>query len=368
MRLHPAISILVLGIFFAGAFKSDSIFPGKMMYDVAGNPINAHGGGVLQVGSTYYFYGEYKVLKGSTEVDGVSCYSSTDLVNWKFEGIVLKKDTETTSLLRLGCTLERPKVLYNKKNDQYVMWFHHELYGKGYDAALTGLATSDSPVGPFTYQRSLRPNAGVWPLNYPDSLKNRKFPEGALPKGRNREEVRAGFFLHRDFAGGQMARDMTLFQVGEKAYHIHSSENNQTLHISELNDDYTDFTGNYVRALPGAANEAPALFIHKDKIYIITSGCTGWAPNAARMAVADSMLGEWMPLGNPVKGTEEEMDNTFYSQSTFILPYGNGFIFMADRWKPDNLPASEYVWLPIQLDQGQPALVWKEKWSMDEVF
>jgi hypothetical protein len=61
-----------------------------------------------------------------------------------------------------------------------------------------------------------------------------------------------------------MARDMTLFVgVDGKAYHIHSSENNQTLHVAELTDDYQNFTRKYTRVLEGKANEAPAIFKHE---------------------------------------------------------------------------------------------------------
>ena len=34
--------------------------PGKEWKDTDGNPINAHGGGVLYHDGTYYWYGEYK--------------------------------------------------------------------------------------------------------------------------------------------------------------------------------------------------------------------------------------------------------------------------------------------------------------------
>ena len=46
------------------------------------------------------------------------------------------------------------------------MLFHLELKGKGYAAARVGFAESDSPVGPFRFIRSLRPNAGKWPTDF----------------------------------------------------------------------------------------------------------------------------------------------------------------------------------------------------------
>ena len=44
--------------------KNAAIIPGEVWKDTDGNPINAHGGGLLYHEGTYYWYGEYK--KGET--------------------------------------------------------------------------------------------------------------------------------------------------------------------------------------------------------------------------------------------------------------------------------------------------------------
>ena len=59
-----------------------------------------------------------------------------------------------------------------------------------------------------------------------------------------------------------------------KAYHIYSAEENLTLNIAELADDYLDYTGRYVRVAPGGQNEAPAIFKRDGVYWMITSGCT----------------------------------------------------------------------------------------------
>lgn len=44
---------------------------------------------------------------------------------------------------------------------------------------------------------------------------------------------------------------MTLFVDDDgTAYHIYSSEENLTLHIAELSDDYLSHTGKYIRIFP----------------------------------------------------------------------------------------------------------------------
>ena len=99
---------------------------------------------------------------------------------------------------------------------------------------------------------------------------------------------------------------------------------------------------------------------------MITSGCTGWAPNAARLLVADSVMGEWTYLGNPATGDNREI--TFDSQSTFIIPVqgrSDAFIFMADWWSSDNAINGRYVWLPVLFnDMDQPYLEWMEEWDL----
>ena len=92
------------------------------------------------------------------------------------------------------------------------------------------------------------------------------------------------------------------------------------------------------------------MFKHDGKYYIITSGCTGWSPNAAGYGVADSPLGPFEELlPNPCVGTDANL--TFRGQSTHVLPvegYPDKFIFMADRWNANNLQDSRYLWLPLQ--------------------
>lgn len=41
------------------AQKNSYIIPGEVWKDTDGNPINAHGGGLLYHDGTYYWYGEY---------------------------------------------------------------------------------------------------------------------------------------------------------------------------------------------------------------------------------------------------------------------------------------------------------------------
>lgn len=295
-------------------------YPGRIWLDTEGNPIQAHGGGILYDDKTkmYYWYGEYKDgatyhahKKGAARVDviGVGCYSSRDLWTWQNEGIVLaaEEKNETHDLYTLN-VLERPKVIYNERTGKYVMWMH--IDDTNYTKASVGVAISDSPTGPFDYLYSIRPH-------------------------------------------GFDSRDMTIFKDDDgKAYLVYSSVDNSELHVGPLNEQYLDVTRSMRRILVGQHREAPALFKNQGTYYMITSGCTGWAPNEALAHAAESIMGPWETIGNPCIGGNKIFQlTTFFAQSTFVLPLPGlppgFFIFMADRWNPADLRDSRYVWLPL---------------------
>lgn len=317
--------------------KYDCFTPKEAWCDTDGNRINAHGAGLLFHKGTWYMYGEYKCSKTTlpegatwecyrTDAGGVSCYSSKDLMNWKFEGVALRPSTDPNHDLHQSKVVERPKVIYNKKTKRFVMWIHAE--SADYSKACAGVAVGDTPTGPFTYIESFRPNDA-------------------------------------------MSRDQTLFVDDDgTAYQFSSSEENQTLHINRLTPDYLKPDGTMVRRFVGMAREAPAVFKYKGKYYMISSGCTGWDPNKAELAVADSIMGEWTVIGNPCIGPDA--DKTFYGQSTFIIPVNakkGCFIACFDMWKKRDLADSRYIWLPVKINKetGDISIPWMERWTMKEL-
>lgn len=336
--MKPLLIALSLASMLTTAPIADAkdIVNGDVWLDTAGNPINAHGGGILYHDGLYYWYGEYK--KGETvlpewatwecyrtDVTGVSCYSSANLTDWTFEGIVLPAvPDDPTHDLHPSKVLERPKVVYNANTGKFVMWAHVE--SADYSKAAAGVAVADSPTGPFEYLGSFRPNDA-------------------------------------------MSRDQTVFVDDDgKAYQFASSENNATLYINELTDDYLRPTGRYTRNFIGASREAPAVFKHDGKYYLLSSGCTGWDPNKAELAVADSVMGPWTVIGDPSTG--ENADKTFYAQSTYVQPVVGKdglFVAMFDRWNKTDLENSRYVWLPISIENGKMTIPWRESWNIDSI-
>ncbi len=338
LNKYPCMKLLLAILFSASTYfllaqKQTHFKPAAVWNDTEGNPINAHGGGLLLYNGMYYWFGELK--EGKTwrvatvtswedyrvNAGGVGCYSSKDLLNWKFEGVALAANTtDSASDLYTGRVIERPKVIYNKKTGKFVMWLH--LDREDYSYARSGVAVSDKPAGPYHFTGSENPN-------------------------------------------GNDARDMTIFQDDDgRAYHLYSSEGNATMHITMLSDDYLKHSTTEKRILINQSREAPVVVKYNQKYYLFTSGCTGWAPNAAAYAVADSMLGEWKQYGNPCTGKDAAI--TYTSQSTYVVKVPgkkDAFIFLADRWNKTDLPDSRYIWLPMTIKDGKPQVSWAKSWN-----
>jgi hypothetical protein len=327
LKKYCLLFLLVTSLHTLGQVNIPPMLNKSIWKDTEGNPINAHGGGMLLHNGIYYWFGEIK--KGKTwlvpgqqwedyrvPAGGISCYSSKNLMQWKYEGVTMpsiigqpEHDLDTSKVV------ERPKVIYNKKTKKFVMWMHVDSNDYGY--AQSGVAISDKPQGPYKYLGSVKPN-------------------------------------------GHESRDMTLYKDDDdKAYLIYSSESNSIMHVCLLNDDYLSPTSTYTRITSAHNREAPAVFKYNKKYYLITSDCTGWSPNPATYAMADSLLGEWTQMGNPCEG--KSADSTFGAQSTYIIPVTgqqNTFLFMSDVWNKINLQDSRYIWLPIKMVANKPIIKW----------
>lgn len=295
---------------------------GTLWYDTENNPIQAHGGMILFYEGTYYWYGENKngatstAPSGDIRVDfiGISCYSSVDCLNWKNEGIVLSASSDPEHDLYKDRVCERPKVIYNETAKEFVMWMH--IDSADYTAARAGVAVSSSPTGPFSY-------------------------------------------LYSDIPNRSDCRDMTLYQENSgKAYLLHSSDWNKTLRISELTEDYRDFTGVCTQAFIGQEREAPAVFEKDGLYYMITSGCTGWDPNSALYGVSKNLLTGWKLIDNPCEG--EHYRETFFGQSSYVFQKDGQYYLMLDHWKPENLKCSGYSILPVYADGLNVTVPWTD--------
>ncbi len=300
--------------------------------DTQGNAIQAHGGGLLHVDGVWYWYGEdksgptseYPHPKGymveRVDVVGVSGYRSTDLLNWEPMGVVLKADPTSEHYdLHPSKVVERPKVVFHKQSGLFVMWLHIDQ--ADYLKAAAGVAVSDRPEGPFRYLWSIRPQ-------------------------------------------GRDCRDQTVFVDDDgAAYHICSTDMNATMLVTRMSDDYQTLTGESKDLFPQRHMEAHAITKSHGRYWYLASGCTGWDPNPARSAVADSVFGPWEELGNPCCGGEQP-DMTWGTQSTYLQTLPDGRILaMFDQWKPKSLRDSAYAWVTADVSDGEFKLNWQDQWT-----
>ncbi|MFE3674571.1 RICIN domain-containing protein [Streptomyces goshikiensis] len=270
--------------------------------DPAGRPVHAHGGGVIKVDEHYYWFGEDRNPDNSFRY--VSAYRSTDLKNWEFRGHVLSPATDPELAT---ANIERPKVIYNRSTDQFVMWMHKEGSATDYSEARAAVAVSSTVDGNYSWRGSFRPL-------------------------------------------GHMSRDITTFVDSDgTGYMISAANENADLHVYRLSADYTAVEAQVQKLWPGQWREAPALFKRDGIYFLVTSGATGWSPNQQKYGTADSITGTWSHLRDLGDG------RTYGSQTAYVLPVEGmsgvtSYLYMGDRWGNSMggmVNDSQYIWLPL---------------------
>lgn len=371
------VSLLLISGKLSKLSSASSLHNGEVWHDTAGNQIEAHGGGMMKLGTVYHWWGSGK--KEITGPSGKHCtfecsldinlYTSKDLVNWDFVAVVFNATSIELANFpaRFGYTpvkpfrIERPKVIYNAATKLFVLVFHCE--DAPYGVGGRGVATSAAPEGPFAWVGASR-------------------------------------------ADNMFSMDMTEFvdpNDNGKAYHIRTAKfkgtpNDQWTVGSPLSGDYLNTAG--VCFNTSTHTEGVAMIFHAGSYYLFGSHLTGLAANAARVlrCTAPKLSGcctnatgpgLWEDLGNPAVGPAKTPEGagpslTFNSQSTFVLPLTTltsssadrdaervVALWMGDRWNPDpnTTPGGEhnstYVWgnLRASSKPGEPPLTfgWEEE-------
>ncbi len=305
---NPVLSFLTTFLVFvslaASAQNQTEIRPGQIWPDNNGNHIQAHGGGITKVKDTYYWYGEERRQGLDTGLRYVSCYSSKDLTNWQFRGDVVKMaDPEK---LGRNWILERPKVFYDKKNRQYVMYFH--LDNRSYKYARVGIAIADKPDGDFKFLKSFRP-------------------------------------LDHE------SRDIGQFIDDDGTAYLIFEDRPYGFRIAKLADDYLSIE-KQVCLIP-MHMEGGAIVHYNGLYYAIGSELTGWDANPNRYATAKSLEGPWSEFKNIAPADS----NTYGSQSTLMLKVKGSkkttILFLADIWRPKTQWDSRYLWMPVEIGDGK---------------
>ncbi|MFF1547102.1 RICIN domain-containing protein [Streptomyces sp. NPDC058291] len=327
MRRAYAI-LLALCLALVGAFATagpaqaapETIDNGIQFTDASGSAVHAHGGGVLKVGSYFYWFGENRNADNTFRY--VDAYRSTDLKHWEFRNHVL---TQSSAAELASANIERPKVMYNAATGKYVMWMHKEN-GADYSEARAAVAVSDTVDGAYTWQGSFRP------------------------------------------LDQHMSRDITVFVDTDGAgYMVSAARENYDLQIYRLTADYTGIASLVADPWHGGHREAPALFKRNGVYFMLTSAATGWNPNQQQYATATSLAGPWTAMANVG-------DSTAYgSQTAYVLPVqgssGTSYLYLGDRWGNSfggTVNDSRYVWLPLTFPMSTSlSMAWAPEVTVD---
>ncbi len=302
--------------------------------DTSGNPVFSQGGGILKVGNTWYWYGVkyaeapvyYNNPTGKVSTctfEAFTCYSSTDLVNWKFERIIA--DRNTPGLSGTGW-VGRCGVAYNKNTKKYVLV--SQFQGNNGSGLL--FATCDTPNGAFAY---------------------------------NRIQTDLSMFVN----GG--TGDQTVFQDDDgKAYLICSSVSGRShLYVAPLRE--ADFCGidTAKEIYKGAGREGNCMFKYNGKYYFCSSDLHGWNASHCYVMEASNILGPYSSE-YVMNGTDLSFCHT--SQTGFFVTVtgasGSTVVFCGDRWSDFAGNGLGYnVWCPLSFNGGVPTFNDLSKWNLN---
>eukprot|EP01084_Bolivina_argentea_P148265 259241_1 len=317
-------------------YPGGSIINNTQWLDTDGNFIHAHGGQIFQYNNLFYWIGTTQKVQPNYISEGINCYSSNNLMDWKFENMIFVNTSALKSPVTPPFRIERPKILYNNKTSKFVMWFKLKNYASN-EWNLMTVCISDTVCGHNSYQ-----------------------------------------FIDAFEPDGMMADDLGLFidDDGTTAYFVRNA-NKTFAGISILNDQYTNTTSAGIISR-GPHIEAPAIF-KLDTYYLLGSHLTGWKPNAQELCVTNNIQSlnnaKWdndaTQCPNPTSSS-----TTYNSQTTFVLrltDYKNDkyvFMYMGDIWHNPNISKATYIWLPLVFNnnnaESRPVIPDKKQWTIKD--
>jgi hypothetical protein len=307
-----------------------------------GLPLNSQGGGVFKFPDpssgkpTYFWYGvhyeeadQYRkaphITKTTSTFEAVTCYSSTDLVNWKFEANVLGKDSVNKS----GKTwVGRLGVAYIQQMKKYAMFVQHG------DQVLITL--SDSPTGEFKWHQQISMEQMIGTSNTGDQTV---------------------------FTDEDTGKSYLIYSYGRGRNKIYVSE----IGIKNGKVDLLDCT----KIFQGESREGNCMFKYQNKYYMCASNIYGWDASFAYYLVADDIRGPYLPVNKMLEMNGANEDFAHVSQTGFFytIKVGNKetVVYCGDRWSDFAGNGLGYnQWCPISFDGNTPYFNSLSSWNLDE--
>ncbi|HEY5453297.1 MAG TPA: family 43 glycosylhydrolase [Polyangia bacterium] len=275
---------------------SGALATGVAFMDTDGERVNAHGGGIIKVGDTFYMHGMY-FLSTTTDNNfvGFSMYSSRDLATWKNEGLILPR--QASGELGPNRKGERPHIIRCPSTGEFVLYAHAASEDYQTDKEIV-YATSATVNGQYAYKGPLK-NA-------------------------------SGTIIARS--------DMSAYADETGAYVLTESAHVFTL-ASDCHSWVSDKSYSTVNGDSGGA-ESPTVFKAGSTYYWIGSYKTGWRANNNFYSTAPAITGPWTyqgylaPVTDPADNISPE--RTWLSQSTWVQPVagcnGTVYLYWGDHW------------------------------------
>lgn len=337
------ITVLVVGLVYSQSLNIKN----DVFWDtIDGDPIYSQGGGIFQFRdpktkkNTFYWYGvEYEeavkyrqdpsvTYTRGNRFNAVTCYTSTDLVNWESEGEALTREEAYMNGGPRGWPwIARLGVAYFEDTDEYVMVTQ---YGAG-----IFFAVADSPAGPFKWHRRKdmtetigTPNTGDQTV-FTDEDTGKSYLVYSYGKGRNR---------------------IYISEIGRK----------------DGQYDLLDCTQVY----KGSGREGNCMFKYKGRYYLAASNLYGWDSSYAYYLVADDIRGPYRPQNDMqiMPGVEE--DYAHITQTGFFVTLKgtekDTVIYCGDRWAAFAGNGLGYnQWCPLSFDGDEPYFNSMNSWNLN---
>lgn len=348
MRInHFAIMVLFLiggSPFYSVKAQGLNIKNDVFWFTKNGLPINSQGGGIFKFADPitgekkYYWYGvHYKeadayrnnpsvTQKGAT-FESVTCYSSTDLVNWNFEADVLtkeelmkQKDYRKTWVGRLG-------VAYIPALKKYAMFVQQ---GNG-----VLITVSDTPTGQFSWHQQISMT---------------------------------------DMIGTPNTGDQTVFtdEDNGKSYLIYSyGQGRNKIYVSEIGVkkgkvDLLDCT----EVFRGESREGNCMFKYNKKYYLCASNIYGWDSSLAYYLVSDNIRGPYVAKKGMLVMNGCADDYAHITQTGFFVNVKGSkqetVVYCGDRWANFAGNGLGYnQWFPLSFNGNIPYFNSLGSWNLD---
>ena len=314
-------------------------------YTKNGLPINSQGGGIFKFAdpitgeNKYYWYGVHYAeadtyrdnpsvrLKNAT-FESVTCYSSTDLVNWTFEADVLtidelkkRSDYRKTWLGRLG-------VAYIAELKKYAMFVQY-----GSEVLIT---TSDTPTGQFSWHQQISMKDMIGTTNTGDQT----------------------VFIDED-----TGKSYLIYSYGQGRNKIYVSE----IGVKNGKVNLLDCT----EVFKGQSREGNCMFKYKNKYYLAASNIYGWDSSLAYYLVADDIRGPYAAAKKDMLVMNGSSDDYAHVTQTgfFVSVKGSKqetILYCGDRWANFAGNGLGYnQWFPLSFDGHTPYFNSLGSWNLN---